>query len=91
MVLEKLGHLTILGGRLVWRAQGIQIASGSKMQVRSWLILCRLKKQEKGEGSSGVRDSRLAGVEQEVVGPHWKQCFVVLLHGWLGWIVFMED
>lgn len=47
------------------------------MQVRPWLILCRLKKQEKGEGSSGVRDSRLAGVEREVLGPHGKQCFVV--------------
>lgn len=43
----------------------IQIASVSTMRVRTWLILCRLKKPERVEGYCDVRDSRLRSVREK--------------------------
>lgn len=69
----------------------IQTASVSTMRVRTWLILCRLKKPERVEGYCDVRDSRLRSVEGEVAGFGWKLCFIVCAPSLTGGDCLNED
>lgn len=55
----------------------IKIADVSKMQMRVWLIPCRLKKQEKVKGCCDIGDSWPLSVDEELVDFACLQCSVV--------------